>query len=113
MHEEEPRRPARRPSGATGYFRGPSGTEPVTARSALGLRLVLSLVFAPIFAAGAAFLAFWSATAHRGSAPPADSLAFIAGLCALLALIAIVDVLVVLRRRRQERDYEQSADRRS
>ncbi|MGW7259490.1 DUF6343 family protein [Streptomyces sp. NPDC054834] len=45
-----------------------SGTEPATARSVLGLRLALSAVFLPLFAAATAAFALWAV--HQG---PGDS----------------------------------------
>jgi len=104
MHEKEPREPVPRSrSGAVGRHAERTGTEPVTARSALGLRLLLAAVYTPVFVAGAVFFSLWSASADPDTAPRPGSLAVVAGLCAVLALLAAIDLLVVLRRRRRER----------
>ncbi|MET9971428.1 DUF6343 family protein, partial [Streptomyces sp. NPDC006356] len=80
-----------------------TGTEPVTARSALGLRLLLSVFFMPLFMAAAVLFALWAARAGPGSSPTSSLLAVLAGLCAALSVLAAVDLAVVLRRRRRER----------
>lgn len=74
-----------------------SGTEPVRARSARNLRLVLSLVYAPVFLIAAGLLAWWAAD----SGPDGRAvLALIAGVCALLFVIAAADAAVLLLRAR-------------
>ncbi|MFI2205615.1 DUF6343 family protein [Streptomyces sp. NPDC020192] len=80
-----------------------SGTEPVTARSALGLRLLLSVCFAPLFVAAAVLFAVWSAHSGPGSSPTSSQLASLAGVCAALTVFSVADAAVVLRRRRRER----------
>ncbi|NJQ02636.1 hypothetical protein HCK00_19340 [Streptomyces sp. PLAI1-29] len=80
-----------------------TGTEPVTARSALGLRLVLAAVYTPLFVLGAVVFSLWAASAGPGSVPSGDGLAVVAGVCAALAVLAAVDLVVVVRRRRRER----------
>ena len=80
-----------------------TGTEPVTARSALGLRLLLAAFFAPLFAAAAVLFAVWSAHSGPGSSPTPSQLAALAGLCAALAVFSAADLIVILRRRRRER----------
>jgi hypothetical protein len=94
--------PARRPRGRTGRRRR-AGTEPVTARSALGLRLLLSAVFLPVFVALTVFFALWAADAGPGESPSRGALVATTVVFALVALLAAVDLLVVLRRRRRER----------
>ncbi|QOV40829.1 hypothetical protein IM697_22050 [Streptomyces ferrugineus] len=80
-----------------------TGTEPVTARSALGLRLLLSVFFTPLFVAATVLFALWSSRAEPDSSPTSSQLAVLAGLCAALAVLSTVDLAVVLRRRRRER----------
>ncbi|MCX4617667.1 DUF6343 family protein [Streptomyces mirabilis] len=80
-----------------------TGTEPVTARSALGLRLLLSACFTPVFVAAAVLFAVWSMRSGPGSSPTSSQLAALAGLCAVLAVLSLADLAVVLRRRRRER----------
>jgi len=83
--------------------RSRAGTEPVTARSALGLRLLLSIVYIPVFLAGTVFFAVWASRAGPQDVPSADSLRAIAWICAALTLLGLVDLGVVLARRRRER----------
>ncbi|MEU3556613.1 DUF6343 family protein [Streptomyces fragilis] len=80
-----------------------SGTEPVTARSALGLRLLLSAVFLPVFVALTVLFALWAADAGPGESPDRGMLVAFTVVCALVALLAAVDLLVVLRRRGRAR----------
>ncbi|MGW8066159.1 DUF6343 family protein [Streptomyces ziwulingensis] len=90
-------------SGAVGRRNPRTGTEPVTAQSALRLRLVLSAVFLPLFVAGSAFFAVWAADTGPGDSPGRGGLVLLAVGCAVLALSAAVDLLVVARRLRRER----------
>ncbi|WP_101257465.1 DUF6343 family protein [Streptomyces barkulensis] len=83
--------------------RSRTGTEPVTARSPLGLRLLLSVVYIPVFLAGTVFFALWAADSGPGDVPGADSLRTIAWICAALTLVGVIDLIVVLVRRRRER----------
>ncbi|WP_030547920.1 DUF6343 family protein [Streptomyces albus] len=91
-------------SGVVGRRWERTGDEPVTARSALGLRLLLAAVFTPLFVAGAVLFSLWSASAGPDDAPSAGSLAVVAAICAVLAVLAALDLAVVLRRRGRERD---------
>ncbi|HZG04049.1 MAG TPA: DUF6343 family protein [Streptomyces sp.] len=84
--------------------RSRTGTEPVTARSALGLRLLLSVLYTPVFLAGTVFFAVWSGRAGPDDIPDADSLATIAWICAALTVLGLVDLVVVTVRRRRERE---------
>ncbi|MFC7885833.1 DUF6343 family protein [Streptomyces sp. NPDC057376] len=90
-------------SGAFGRRHPRTGTEPVTAQSPLGLRLVLSALFLPLFLAGAAYFAVWAADAGPGDSPGRGSLVVLAVVCAAFALLAAADLMVVLRRMRHER----------
>lgn len=72
-----------------------SGTEPVRARSAVNLRILLSVIFAPIFLIAAGLLAWWAA----GAGPDGRAaLSLIAGVCALLFVIATADAAVLRHR---------------
>ncbi|MET8574208.1 DUF6343 family protein [Streptomyces sp. NPDC005012] len=93
----------RRNSGTIGRRSPRTGTEPVTARSALGLRLLLSAVFLPVFVALTVFFALWAADAGPGESPSRGTLVGTTVVCAVVALLAALDLLVVLRRRRRER----------
>lgn len=104
-----PRDPALGGRRAGGGRRRRSGTEPVTARSALGLRLLLSAVFLPVFVALTVFFALWAADAGSGENPDRSMLVAFTVVCALVALLAAVDLLVVLRRRRRARGNEGGA----
>lgn len=103
-----PAGPQRRPvprsrSGALGRRFERTGTEPVTARSALGLRLLLSAVYVPLFIVATALFALWAAGSQPGDVPGRGTLGTVAGICAVLTLLALIDLMVVLRRRRRER----------
>ncbi|RKN37892.1 DUF6343 family protein [Streptomyces hoynatensis] len=83
-----------------------TGSEPVTAFSALRLRLVLSVIFTPLFAAAAVLFAIWAALSDPGDRPTSAELVWITVGFGLLTLIALTDLVVVarrLRRRRRER----------
>ncbi|GHB33286.1 hypothetical protein GCM10010377_24770 [Streptomyces viridiviolaceus] len=90
-------------SGAIGRRFPRTGTEPVTARSPLRLRRLLSAVFLPLFAAGAALFGVWAADTGPGESPGRDTLVALAAVCAALALLAAADLLAVSRRLRRER----------
>ncbi len=83
-----------------------SGTEPATARSALGLRAALAgfgLVMGLAVAIGCSLVA--TRVAHP------TTLAVLAALGAAWALTAVVDLLVIARRRREERAERAQAKR--
>ncbi|MFC8012810.1 DUF6343 family protein [Streptomyces cinereoruber] len=79
-----------------------SGSEPVTARSDLKLRLLLAAVFTPLFAAATIAFAFWAARADDGDTPGPGVLAILAVVCGLLTVTAAIDLVVVARRRRSK-----------
>jgi Family of unknown function (DUF6343) len=73
-----------------------SGTEPATARTALDLRILLSAIFAPLFAA--------AGTAAAVAAVFGGNRAFytvLAAIFAVLALVALIDLTVLANRRRR------------
>lgn len=80
-----------------------TGTEPLTARSALRLRLILSLIFIPLFLAGTALFWYWMVASGPRDAPSSDSLRVLTIVCAVLSVLALLDLVVVLLRRRRER----------
>ncbi|MGW2899929.1 DUF6343 family protein [Streptomyces sp. NPDC001212] len=96
-------RTARRGSGTIGRRSPRTGTEPVTAQSPLGLRLLLSGVFVPVLAAATAYFAVWAAGSGPGDSPGPGPLTTVAAVCGVLALIAVIDLVVVERRLRRER----------
>ncbi len=77
-----------------------SATEPVNARSAVGLRLLLSVCYTPVFLAASALLALWSVLSEPGSSPSGLVLAVLSGVCAALAATAATDAAVLVHRRR-------------
>ncbi|MFJ7909400.1 DUF6343 family protein [Kitasatospora sp. NPDC096204] len=79
-----------------------SGTEPVTARSDLKLRYLLSLTFTPLFALATVGFALWAAASPASGVPSRGTLIGFAVACGLLTLFAVVDLVVVIRRRRTE-----------
>lgn len=80
-----------------------TGTEPVTAQSALGLRLLLAGVFAPIFVVAAVLFGIWGANSDPGGSPGRAPLVVIAVVCGILALLAATDLVLVRRRLKRER----------
>ncbi|MFF8726874.1 DUF6343 family protein [Streptomyces sp. NPDC015171] len=98
--------PAPPPSGAFGSRSPRTGDEPATARSALRLRLLLSALFLPVFAAATAGFAVWAAHQGPDDSPGPGPLTALAVVCGLLALAAALDLAVVSRRRRRERNEE-------
>ncbi|MEU2221804.1 DUF6343 family protein [Streptomyces sp. NPDC018347] len=90
-------------SGAFGHRFPRTGGEPVTARSAQRLRLLLSAVFLPVFAAATAGFAVWAAGQGPGDSPGTGPLTVLAVVCGLLALTAALDLAVLSARRRRER----------
>ncbi|WP_217200014.1 DUF6343 family protein [Streptomyces buecherae] len=107
MNDESPRR-RERPvprgrSGVIGRRFARSGTEPVTAQSALGLRRVLSTVFLPLFGGAAVVFGVWAAMSGSDDNPGRGPLVTLAAVCAALTLFAAADLLVVTRRLRRER----------
>ncbi|MFF4381415.1 DUF6343 family protein [Kitasatospora sp. NPDC001547] len=74
------------------------GTEPVTARSDLELRRLLSRVFLVLFVGGTAAFAVLAALTDPGPAPNQGTYAFFAALCAGFAGLAALDLLVIRRR---------------
>lgn len=94
--------------GILGRLLPRTGTEPLTARSALRLRLVLSLLFTPLFLAGAVLFWVWSGRATPEDVPSADSLRTLAWISTALAVFAVIDLLVVawrIRRARRARSH--------
>lgn len=79
-----------------------SGTEPLTARTDLRLRLALSLLFTPLFAIGTALLWYWTVRAGPDNVPTSDTLRTLTVLCGVLTAFAVADLLVIRRRMRRE-----------
>ncbi|MGW1605372.1 DUF6343 family protein [Streptomyces eurythermus] len=97
-----PTTPSPRSRSAPPGGRAPrTGGEPVTARSALRLRLLLGAVFLPVFAAATAGFAVWAAREGPGDSPGTGPLTALAVICGLLALGAAADLAVVSARRRR------------
>ncbi|MBW8794222.1 MAG: hypothetical protein JF597_11665 [Streptomyces sp.] len=90
-------------SGSIGRRSPRTGTEPVTARSPLRLRLLLSGIFAPVFVAATAYFAVWAADSGPGESPGRGPLTVLAVVCGVVALLALIDLVVVARRLRRER----------
>ncbi|WP_049571213.1 DUF6343 family protein [Streptomyces sp. SBT349] len=79
-----------------------TGTEPVTAYSALRLRLVLNGIFLPLFAALTVALAIWWGSTDSDGSPSPAVLGWLTLAAAVLTVIAAMDLAIVLRRRRAE-----------
>lgn len=91
----EPGRPRPRPPRA--------GTEPVSARSDLPLRLRLSAIFVPVFALITVGFAVWWANSGADDSPSSEELRVLALGCGALTVLAAID-LAVVRRRLRRRD---------
>ncbi|MFE6281811.1 DUF6343 family protein [Streptomyces sp. NPDC057877] len=104
-HRHRPHRPPvpRSRSGVVGRRHPRTGTEPITAQSALRLRLLLTAVFLPLFVAATVGFAVWAGNSGPGDSPSRGVLTGLAVGCGVLALIAALDGAVVLRRMRRER----------
>ncbi|MCU7826807.1 hypothetical protein KSNIM_35220 [Kitasatospora sp. DSM 101779] len=74
------------------------GTEPVTARTDLELRRLLSRIFLGFFVVGTVAFAVLAATAGTGIAPNRATFAVFALLCLAFAGIAALDLMVIRRR---------------
>ncbi|MFG3044661.1 DUF6343 family protein [Streptomyces sp. NPDC048241] len=94
--------PRSRP-GTTGHHRVRTGTEPVTARSALRLRLVLGVLGLLVFLFGTALFALWAGTVTQRDVPDPTQLTVLAVICGILAVFAAVDLVVVVLRLLRER----------
>ena len=100
-HAHRPKEP-----GTQGPRPGPverSGTEPLTARSDLRLRLALSLLFTPLFALGTGLLWYWTVRAGPDNVPTSDTLLLLTVLCGALTAFAVADLLVIRMRMRRQR----------
>ncbi|MER5638927.1 hypothetical protein ABT095_18430 [Kitasatospora sp. NPDC002227] len=74
------------------------GTEPVTARSDLELRRLLSWILPTLFLGGAAGLLVLAARAGNGPEPNRDTYLVLASVCVGFTALAWFDLLVVRRR---------------
>lgn len=90
-------------SGVIGRRWARTGTEPTTAQSALRLRVVLSGVALPLFAAGAVLIGLWAGNSPAGQSPSRGVLVVLAVVCGVLALAAALDLWALNRRLRRER----------
>ncbi|WP_328535396.1 DUF6343 family protein [Streptomyces sp. NBC_00344] len=81
-----------------------TGTEPLSAYSALGLRLVLSSAALPVFVAGAVLFGLWAAASSPHGSPSSALLAGLAIACGIIAALTAVDLAVIVRRRSQQRE---------
>jgi hypothetical protein len=100
-HAQRPPRPE--PPQPFERYWSRTGTEPVTARSAMGVRLILAALFTPVFLAATALFWYWTTQTGPGDVPGVDSLRTLTAISAGLALFAVTDLIVVLRRRRRRR----------
>ncbi|MFG3310158.1 DUF6343 family protein [Streptomyces wuyuanensis] len=99
--------PSRRPtprsrSGTLGRHFERTGTEPVTAQSALRLRSILAFAAFAFFGVATAALAVWAGRASPGTSPDATELTALAIACGVLCLIAALNLFYLLHRRAME-----------
>lgn len=78
-----------------------TGSEPLTAYSDLRLRLILSLIFIPLYAVGTLLLTVWWVNAEPGGDISPGAIGWAALICGVVAVIAIVDLVLILRRLRR------------
>ena len=78
----------------------------MTARSALGLRLLLSCAALPVFAAGTSLFALWAASGPHDS-PSSTVLEGLAIACGVIVVLTLIDLTVILRGRSQERHSQE------
>ncbi|MFJ3662485.1 DUF6343 family protein [Streptomyces sp. NPDC090119] len=95
--------PRSRPGTTGHHHRERTGTEPVTAHSALRLRLVLGVLGLLVFLLGTALFALWAGTVTQRDVPDPTQLTVLAVICGVLALFAAVDLMVVALRLLRER----------
>ncbi|WP_461033813.1 DUF6343 family protein [Streptomyces mayteni] len=88
-----------------------TGTEPLTAYSDIRLRILLSAIFTPLFAAGTIAFAIWLAVSGAHSGPGRGPLIALTVGCAVLTLAAATDLTILLRRRRRIQSDEHRGDR--
>ncbi|BDH05178.1 hypothetical protein HEK131_24050 [Streptomyces seoulensis] len=100
--DDTARVPRSRP-GTTGHHRERTGTEPVTARSPLKLRLILGVIGLLVFLLGTALFALWAGAVTEQDVPDPTQLTVLAVICGVLALLAAVDLVVVVLRLARER----------
>ncbi|MEU9398976.1 DUF6343 family protein [Streptomyces sp. NPDC048242] len=100
---ENPAGVPRARSGLVGRRWERTGTEPVRARGALTLRLVLSAIGALAFLFGTVVFAVWASRSTPVTNPSAMELGVLAAICAFFAVLGLVDLVVVVRRRARER----------
>ncbi|MFJ4005141.1 DUF6343 family protein [Streptomyces sp. NPDC090023] len=101
--DDTARLPRSRPGTTGHHHRERTGTEPVTARSALRLRLVLGVIGLLVFLLGTALFALWAGTVTQRDVPDPTQLTVLAVICGVLALFAAVDLVVVVLRLLRER----------
>ncbi|MER8032626.1 DUF6343 family protein [Streptomyces bauhiniae] len=80
-----------------------TGTEPLTARSPLKLRLVLGVIGLLVFVLGTVLFALWAGAVRQQDVPDPTQLTVLAVICGVLALFAAADLIVVLLRLTHER----------
>ncbi|MFI5632530.1 DUF6343 family protein [Streptomyces sp. NPDC051664] len=109
-HEPRDDRQSRSPARTPKRHRR-AGTEPLTARSDLALRTVLSTTALVVFALATAGFAWWATCSSRDSSPSSTVLSVLAAVCGLLLLVAVLDLAVIRRRRSAQRSQGLSSPR--
>ncbi|WP_313896133.1 hypothetical protein [Streptomyces sp. YIM 98790] len=90
-------------SGMLGRRFPRTGDEPITAQSALGLRLLLSLIFVPVFLFLTIVFLVWWLTSDAGDTPSPEDLRVLTIIGAAVTALAGIDLAVIVRRLRRER----------
>ncbi|WP_267244843.1 hypothetical protein [Streptomyces sp. PR69] len=91
-----------------GRGRSRARAEPVTAQRPLRVRMLLTMVYIPLFAAGAVLFAVWALWSDAGDSPSPGILMALSFICALLALLALGEAVAIQHRR--ERVYRRQEE---
>ena len=103
MSEMPPHEPSDGKQSRSPTYRRRAGTEPLTARSDLVLRAVLSTAALVVFALATAGFAWWATSSSRDPSPSSTVLGVLAAVCGVLLLVAVLDLVVIRRRRSGQR----------
>ncbi|MER7982854.1 DUF6343 family protein [Streptomyces sp. NPDC095817] len=95
--------PTRSRSGWIGRRNQRTGTEPTTARSALGLRVILATAGLILFLAATVVCARWAYLVNDAATPGRPQLLALTVGCGVITLLAAANLIAVTRRRARER----------
>ncbi|WP_240134574.1 hypothetical protein [Streptomyces sp. MUM 178J] len=93
-----------------GRGRSHIGAEPMTARNPLRVRLLLAMVYIPVFAAGAVLFGVWGLWSQAGDSPDPGVLMALSFICAVLALLALGEAVGIHHRRERARTRHEDTE---